>query len=526
MSLARKLEGVKEFLAEVWRYGLGKVGLVLAIVMIALSIAAVVTIPPDFSVNWFNPSYWADYPQLAPPSWVTLLGIPKAHHEVKVFKGSEHVIANASHGYIFVEYKMYYTLSANDFPQNIMVKFIGDVVNLSYFAKNPIPIMINITRPDGYTITVFKRPLPATSLNVSTITPMPSVTVTSLAPIVEDYTNLSASTFLSVYGSKIVEGGLYEKFIFGIPKLVNNDLVPKPLVGTYTITVAIMLPKPSMLRSMLQQPGLSEQQKKVIQSLLNDVETIMNYGLTPKVKIVVVGNCYGLLGTDRYGRDLALGIFYGFPIAILVGFFAAVLATFIGGIVGVISGYYGGMVDEVIQRIIDVCSNVPLLPILVLVGYIVQKTFLNPWIRVLIVIAFLIAFSWGGTAIVVRSMTLSIKAEPYVEAARAAGASNVRIIFRHVFPQVVPYLFAVLVFNVPGAVLTIAGLSVLGIRFGLPSWGSILADLRSYVQQAGPSALMTWWWLVPPGAMLALLSFTFIALGIAMEAVVEPRLRR
>ncbi|NPA96667.1 MAG: ABC transporter permease [Crenarchaeota archaeon] len=526
MSFARKIEELKEFILDVWRYGLGKVGLILAISIIIISIAAAVTIPPGFSSNWFNPSYWADYPQLAPPAWVTYFGVQKAHHKVVEFYGYQNHVINTGRGFIMVTYSMTYHLRMHDFPQNVMAEFKGDVMNLEYYSSHPLPIVINVTRPDGYTITVFQGAVPTSTINTSPISPSPSVTISSLAPLIAKYTPLSQAEFLSAYANKLVEGGIYEQFIFGIPKLVNGTLLATPLTGVYKVTLAIVLPSPHVLKQMLSQPGLSEQQKKIIKEMLHDVNVIEKNGVTPKVKLVVVGDCYGLLGTDRYGRDLALGIFYGFPIAVLVGFFAAVLATFIGGVVGVVSGYYGGMVDEVVQRLIDISVNIPLLPILVLIGFIVQKLFLNPWIRVFVVIAFLIAFSWGGTAIVVRSMALSIKAEPYVEAARAAGASNVRIIFRHVFPQVVPYLFAVLVFSVPGAVLTIAGLSVLGIRFGLPSWGSILADLRSYVQQAGPSALMTWWWLVPPGAMLALLSFTFIALGIAMETVVEPRLRR
>ncbi len=526
MSWSRRLAELREFVLEIWRYGLGKVGLVLAIAMIAISIAAAITIPPSFASNWFNPAYWADYPQLAPPSWVTWFGIPKAHHQVNVFKGSDIKVLGSSKGFVYLGYRVKYTLSAKDFPQNVMVEFEGNVVNLTYYAKNPVTLIINVTRPDGYTVTVYMSDVKLSTINTSPISASPGVTIPSLAPIVAAYTNLSEQQFLSQYSSKLVEGGIYEKFVFGIPVYINGSLVPKPLLGTYVVTVALRFPSPSALQSVLSQPGIPPSQKKMLESMLHDIENIEKHGVTPTVKIVVVGDCYGLLGTDNFGRDLALGIFYGFPIAILVGFFAAVVATFLGGVIGVVSGYYGGMVDEVIQRLIDITVNIPLLPILVLVGFIVQKTILNPWIRVFVVIAFLIAFSWGGTAIVVRSMALSIKSEPYVEAARAVGASNVRIIFRHVFPQVVPYLFAVLVFSVPGAVLTIAGLSVLGIRFGLPSWGSILADLRSYVQSAGPSALMTWWWLVPPGAMLALLSFTFIALGIAMETVVEPRLRR
>jgi len=116
-------------------------------------------------------------------------------------------------------------------------------------------------------------------------------------------------------------------------------------------------------------------------------------------------------------------------------------------------------------------------------------------------------------------MTLSIKEEPYIEAAKALGASNTRIIFRHIFPQVLMYAAAVLVFNVPGAILTEAGLSVLGLRHGWPTWGSLLASARA------ENRFDVWWWILPPGIMISLTSLTFVLLGLAIERIVEPRLR-
>ena len=189
-------------------------------------------------------------------------------------------------------------------------------------------------------------------------------------------------------------------------------------------------------------------------------------------------------------------------------------------VAGVVSGFYGGFVDEFIQRFVDVLGNIPLLPILVLVAAAIQDIIFDPWRRLLVIITFLIIFSWGSLAIIVRSMTLSIKSEIYVEAAKAVGASNFRIIFRHIMPQIIPYAMASLVFSVPNAILIEAGISVLGIWHGLPTWGRMLAEARESLRYD------VWWWIFPPGMLIALTSLAFVMLGMAIETVVEPRLRR
>jgi len=524
MSFARRFTEIREFVREVWSYGLGKAGLVLFFALIAISIAAAVTIPPGFESIWYNLAYWADYPKLAPPAWVTLFGVPRAHHQVTFVPGTNYTIVTTPQlrkiGYEYMVYSVTYTLREKDFPQGIMIEFIKPPTNLVYYSKTPLMFVVNVTRPDGYTITVFKGSIAVSQLNTTSIQ-LSSVALNGIAMLAQKYCHISPAVFQAKYASNIQESGLYNEFVFGIPVLKHGVLTAKPLTGTYRITMYIAIPNPVVLQGMLKQPGLSPAAKKIAKEMLHDVNILTSYGISKKVKFVVIGDCYGLLGTDMWGRDLAMAIFYGFPIAILVGFFAAVLSVFIGGIVGVISGYYGGAVDEAIQRIIDIVVNIPLLPLLVIVGMIVQTMVSSPWERIFIVIGFLIAFSWGYPGLMVRSMALSIKAEPYIEAARAAGASNFRIIFRHIFPQVMPYLFANLVFSVPAAVLTIAGLNVLGFRFGLVSWGAILSDVRSQM----PVSLLAWWWVFPPGLCLALLSFTFVALGIAMETVVDPRLR-
>ncbi|HID40655.1 MAG TPA: ABC transporter permease, partial [Pyrodictium sp.] len=175
-------------------------------------------------------------------------------------------------------------------------------------------------------------------------------------------------------------------------------------------------------------------------------------------------------------------------------------------------------------RTVDVLGNIPLLPVLVLLGVTLQELDVSPWTRLFVIIGFLVIFGWGGMAIIVRSMTLSIKSEPYIDAAKAIGASDRRIIFKHILPQIVPYAMANLVFSVPGAILVEAGLSVLGIRHGLPTWGSILADARDYIGAGGSYGV--WWWILPPGILIGITSLAFVFLGLALETVVEPRLKR
>ncbi|MEM0099750.1 MAG: ABC transporter permease, partial [Desulfurococcaceae archaeon] len=175
------------------------------------------------------------------------------------------------------------------------------------------------------------------------------------------------------------------------------------------------------------------------------------------IGFIVKGGCYGILGTAAKGIDIAAVILYGTPIALLIGLVAAVASVMIGVVAGIVSGYYGGIVDELIQRTVDILSNIPFLPLMIIIGSIAQKTFVGEMRSlyiILLYIVILIIFSWGGLAITVRAMTLSIKEEPYVEAAKALGATNSRIIFKHIFPQVMMYATAALVFRVPDAILT------------------------------------------------------------------------
>ena len=142
---------------------------------------------------------------------------------------------------------------------------------------------------------------------------------------------------------------------------------------------------------------------------------------------VVGGSVFGLMGTDTQGRDLAEGLLFGLPIALIIGIAAAVVSTAIGTGLGLLSGYKGGKTDLVIQRSADIVNNIPLLPLLIFMVFVLGSQL---WLIMLV----LVAFSWPGLAITIRSMVLGLGTSQEVEAARALGASTRHVVRRHVLP--------------------------------------------------------------------------------------------
>ena len=186
------------------------------------------------------------------------------------------------------------------------------------------------------------------------------------------------------------------------------------------------------------------------------------------------------------------------------------------GVVGVVSGYAGGRVDTAIQRLADVVVNVPVLPLLIFMVFVLGA-------RLWLILLVLVAFGWPGLTIMVRAMVLQLRSSPEVEAAVTLGASRPRVLARHVFPHLAPFVFAQLIFFAPSAILAEAGLSFLGLGDpSVPTWGQILeAGFRT-----GAVYLGYWWWVVPPGVLIVLTAVTFMLLSLGMEPVVDPRLRK
>ena len=226
------------------------------------------------------------------------------------------------------------------------------------------------------------------------------------------------------------------------------------------------------------------------------------------------GNRY-LLGTDYEGHDILAWLIYGTRSELMVGITAAFVAVVIGTVVGLVAGFYPGMIDSLLMRATDVMLSLPGLVILLLFAAVFGPSLVN----IMIIIAIL---SWAGIARVIRSVTLSLKERAFVDAAIIAGASESRLIFRHIAPNVLPYTFLYMTFTISGAIVTEAILAFLG--FGdvnNVTWGMML----QYLQISGQS-LIAWWWLLPPGICITLLSMSFYLIGRAFDEVVNPRLRK
>lgn len=221
------------------------------------------------------------------------------------------------------------------------------------------------------------------------------------------------------------------------------------------------------------------------------------------------------LGTTNSGFPIFSQIVFGSRIAIFVGFLTALFVGGIGTIAGIVAGYYGGWTETIIMRLVDVAYGLPFLPFIIVLVIVLGASVWN-------IILAISVIAWRETARVIRSEVITIKELPMIDAAKASGASDRRILISHVLPKVLPTTVLYSVFAIGWAILTEAGLSFLGFgETGVISWGRMLQT--AYSNQALLQG--QWYWIFPPGLciMLLVMSMYFISQGI--EEVVNPALR-
>jgi peptide/nickel transport system permease protein len=220
-------------------------------------------------------------------------------------------------------------------------------------------------------------------------------------------------------------------------------------------------------------------------------------------------------GTDNLGRSVLTLTIYGSRISLMVGLAATAISMFIGSVIGIAAGYYGGWAEAVLMRLTDWFLVLPWLALAI-----VLASLLGPSLVIIILVIGIT--SWPSTARIVRAQVLSVKTRPYVERARALGASDWHLVTRHILPNVGPLIFANTVLTVAIAILSETTLAFLGL--GDPtsiSWGTIL----EFAFGSGAATAGDWWWLLPPGLAIVFVVLAFTMCGFALDEILNPKLR-
>jgi peptide/nickel transport system permease protein len=234
------------------------------------------------------------------------------------------------------------------------------------------------------------------------------------------------------------------------------------------------------------------------------------------LEFVSHGQVYGLAGTDQSRRDLVVPLLWGAPVALAFGLLASLGTLVLTMIIAAIGTWYGGWVDEVIQRITEINLVLPFLSILIMVG-----TFYSRSIWVILGVTILLSIFTGAIK-GYRSIFLQVKESGYIEAARAYGASDMRIVFVYLIPRMIPLLIPGLVSSVPAFVFLEASLAVLGLGDPvLPTWGKIIQDANAN----GALYRGYYYWILEPAALLMVTGLGFAMLGFALDRVFNPKLR-
>ena len=229
------------------------------------------------------------------------------------------------------------------------------------------------------------------------------------------------------------------------------------------------------------------------------------------------------LGTDKNGMDMLTRLMYGGRVSLMIGFIVVIISAALGVVLGGVSGYFGGWVDNLIMRIVDIFYCIPSTPLIIILGAAMDGMRVDPQIRMLYLMLILGFLGWPGIARLVRGQILSLREQEFMTATEACGISVSRRIFRHLIPNVIPQLIVNCTMSLGSTIITEATLSFLGlgVKFPFASWGNIINDVNNtYV-------LTNYWFIwIPAGIclMLTVLGFNFV--GDGLRDAFDPKMKR
>jgi len=515
-------DSVKRFWSEYKHQKSGMFGLALLIILVILAVAAPIITNPNIPKEWQTGQYWVTNPKNAPPSWENYFTKTTKAPE-KVFKiNNMHITTKKNGSYTVYTLTFTYYMKYNVPPKDIVITGINSTSqtsssNNSYQPPKPLKMSILVQRP------------PEKGVKYNDVLLLSNYPITGSAALQLSYTpQVKNLLFYWLY-----ENGAY-KLPMQLPSALpletkvnqlvfqlqmNNTLYGyyqsadpmKILFGRITDNKGNVLPLQSIIYNT---QGLKGPYKFTI-TVVAPPNVTANFN---NFEVVMVGRTYGLLGTDQMGRPIAVGLLWGIRVALAIGISVAASTVIIGILIGVTSAYLGGWADEFIQRVTEFMMTLPVLPMLILLSL-----YLGGRINLSQLVGILVLFGWMGTTKVARSMALQIKEQTYIEAARALGAGTGRIVFKHIVPQLLPYAFANIALSVPGAILSEAGLSFLGLTNpNLITWGQMLNNAQSN----GATINGYWWQVIPPGLAIAIVGLIFVLIGVSLDTVLNPRLKR
>ncbi len=229
------------------------------------------------------------------------------------------------------------------------------------------------------------------------------------------------------------------------------------------------------------------------------------------------------LGTDRNGMDMLTRLMYGGRVSLIIGFIVVIIETVLGVILGGISGYFGGWVDNLIMRIVDIFYCIPSMPIIIILGAAMDAANLDSQVRMLYLMLILGLLGWPGIARLVRGQILSLREQEFMTATEACGVRVSRRIFRHLIPNVIPQLIVTCTMGLGSTIITEATLSYLGlgVRFPFASWGNIINDVNDTF------VLSNYWFIwIPAGVLLLATVLAFNIVGDGLRDAFDPKMKR
>jgi peptide/nickel transport system permease protein len=446
------MQSLKNGLQLLKKYPSALVGLLLILMLFAISIYTIFAIPYNTAIDLWRggDSVWGQNPKVVPPVWVNWWRTSKLPETIILTMEDEDALIEQKTSTAGENLIITYTFDfqADEVPQDMIINFAAKYTNRSPFVS------VFWTTPDGREIRVTEQGI---TFNTS---------------------------YRAIQDEKLKRrlGGISPDLaLFDNPETEELDV----LKGTYKI---------------------------VIDSLTFEEESVIT-----KAEVLLHGKVYGMFGTDTQRRDLTVAILWGTPIALAFGLTASFGTAVFSMIFAAVGVWYGGWVDELIQRITEVSINLPFLSLLIMIGTFYSRSI---W-TILMVTVVLTIFS--GAIKGYRAIFLQVKESPYIEAAKAYGSSNRRIIFNYLIPRITPLLIPSLVLGVPAYVFLEATLASLNLGDPvLPTWGKVIQNAW---QGGGAVYNGYYYWILEPAVLLIITGLGFALVGFALDRIYNPRLR-